>query len=365
MNSSCSEGASRNETTQLIWSIRDSPKNPNEIYGYLCATVALLILTFGAPLNLLIIATVLWKKLYKSAMVIPMISLSLSNLLLCLLVLPFIIISGYSMEFLFGPSDYVRCKVCTIGIVNITLPLASIFSLAVMAIGRVLYLKKPFHHDAIMTPFRVFATLVTLWSLCSIASLPPLLGFGSVYFSKYVATCVPAGFGTGNISSIMYYNVILITLALIGVVITLVMYVWIGCIAQSYMLKHPKRFALLHNESVRDLTAQYDSDSEEKLDTSLKKLLRKKQIRVVLVLIGIISANVITWLPMIVLAMVPLTTLSSGIPGTVYSIAYMCYLLQVIVHPLVQMFLVYELKETAVKLWKSFTTKIFKQEVKQ
>ena len=368
MNFSCSaEHVSKNEITPLAWSIRDpSPDNPGVNYGYICATATLLIFALGVPFNALIIVTIQWKKLYRSAMVIPMLSLCISNLLLCLLVVPFIIITGYTREFIFGPSDYVRCKVCNVSILNISLPLISIYSLALMSVGRVVYLKKPFHYDTIVTPGRVLAILVTLWSFGFVTSLPPLFGYGYIQFSKFVSACVPASFGSGPYSSLMYYNVVLITLALLGVVTTLIMYIWIVCIAQTYIFRHPKRFAMLHNESALELTMSLkESDGEDKLDTNLKNRLRKKQLQVVLVLVGIILANVTTWVPMMVLAMIPSTILSGVIPGPVYSVAYMCYLSQIIVHPLLQVFLVYELKETTVKLLKNIVRNLFKLGVEQ
>ncbi len=114
--------------------------------GYGCATVALILLLFGTPLNSFVAVTIIWKKLYKSAVVIPMLNLALCNLAVCILVLPFIVISGYSTEFMFGSSDYVRCKVCTIGVANVALLITSLYTLDLMSVGRLLYLKMPLHY---------------------------------------------------------------------------------------------------------------------------------------------------------------------------------------------------------------------------
>ena len=99
-------------------------------------------------LNSFVILTVRCKNLYKVAAVIPMLYLAICNVLVCLLVLPFVIVSGYSTEFIFWSSDYMRCKVCSLGIANAALPMASLYTIALMSIGRFLFLKKPLQYNS-------------------------------------------------------------------------------------------------------------------------------------------------------------------------------------------------------------------------
>ena len=126
MNFSCIVGLDREDVTPFLWT---PTENGTAEIGYSCATAALMILLFGTPLNLFVILTVLCKKLYKVAAVIPMLNLAISNVLVCLLVLPFVIVSGYSTEFIFGSSDYVRCEVCSLGVANVALPMVSLYTI--------------------------------------------------------------------------------------------------------------------------------------------------------------------------------------------------------------------------------------------
>ena len=61
----------------------------------------------------------------------------------------------YSLEFVLGSSD--RCIFCSTGSVNVTLSIVSSYTLALMVVGRLLYLKKPLHYSSIVTPARVLA----------------------------------------------------------------------------------------------------------------------------------------------------------------------------------------------------------------
>ena len=213
--------------------------------GYWCATAALFILLCGMPLNVFVIGTILWKRLYKSASVIPMLNLAISNLLVCLLILPFVVVSGYSSEFVFGSSDYVRCIFCSIGSVNAILPIVSIYTLALMSVGRLVYLNKPLHYNSIITPARVLTYLAIVWAVSIVIALPPYFGFGSITFSYDISTCVPRIRGETYLAPNVYYLMLLVPIALVPMAVLFIMYTWIVCIACQYILKNPKKFALL------------------------------------------------------------------------------------------------------------------------
>ena len=352
MNFSCIVGLDREDVTPFVWT---PPENGTAEIGYSCATAALIILLFGTPLNLFVILTVLCKKLYKVAAVIPMLNLAICNVLVCLLVLPFVIISGYSTEFIFGSSDYMRCKVCSLGIANATLPMVSLYTIAVMSVGRFLYLKKPLQYNSIVTPARMVAILTVIWTFGVVVSLPPLFGFGSIWFSYTVATCVPVVTGSSHIIPNWYYFVVMITIGTVPIVVLFVMYTSIVCIARQYILKNARRFALLHEQSAVELQALFkNSDDDENHYKIINQVNRQKQFRLVQLLCAIFVANLITWAPLIALAPTVFIVNPEDIPAQYYSFTFICFLLQVILQPLLQVILVYELKETVVSMWTSF-----------
>ena len=188
MNFSCVVNLDRDNLTPYVWITHQLTENGTVENAYVCATFALIVLLFGMPLNVFVTLTILYKKLYKSVAVIPMLSLAICNLLVCLFILPFVIISGYSTEFLFGSSDYERCMVCSLRIANVAFPFASVHTMALMSVGRFLYLKKPLLYHLIMPPKKMTALVIVIWIYSIIISLPPLIGFGSIKFSYAVAT---------------------------------------------------------------------------------------------------------------------------------------------------------------------------------
>ena len=354
-NFSCLDNPSKENITRIVWTL-DHPRESNGVEnGYWCATAALFILLCGAPLNVFVIAAILWKTLYKNTSVIPMLNLAISNLIVCILILPFIIVSGYSSEFVFGSSDYVRCIFCSMGSANITLPMVSSYTLALMSVGRLLYLKKPLRYSSIVTPARVSALFVIVWVVSVVVALPPYFGFGSISFSYTNSACVPLVIWKTRGLSNVYYYLILVPIGLVSVAVLFVMYIWIVCISRQYILKNPKRFALLHKQSATQL--KYLSKKGPGYDEEMNKIIhsanKQQQFRMVQVLGAIFLTNIVTWIPMSVL-MIASVFIGTKIPTFCYSFVYIFYLLEIILHPLLQIVLIYELKETVQRLWSSF-----------
>ncbi len=348
---SCVVNISTDSITPFSWTTNHPIQNRTIENGYGCATVALILLLFGTPLNSFVAVTIIWKKLYKSAVVIPMLNLALCNLAVCILVLPFIVISGYSTEFMFGSSDYVRCKVCAIGVANIALPIASLYTQALMSVGRLLYLKMPLHYHAVVTPAKIFVSVVGIWIFSIAVALPPLWGFGSVNFSYTVANCIPLVVGKSHILPNFYYIVMLVVVALLPLTVLITMYIWIVCIAHKYILKNPMKFTSSHKASKDVISLSEVATKNEEIEKITNQTNRKKQFRLVQLLGAIFLANIITWIPVIALGITGAIAGTDTIPTTFYSFAYLSYLLEIMIHPLLQIALVYELRAIIAKMW--------------
>ena len=353
MNFSCVVDLDRENITPYEWNTES--QNTTAENGYGCATSAFVLLLFGTPLNAFVAGTIIFKKLYQSVAVIPMLNLAVTNLLVCLFILPFVIISGYSTEFIFGSSDYVRCKVCSLGIANVALPFVSIYTIALMSVGRLLYLKKPIQYHSIVTPVKIVAILAAIWTSGIIVSLPPLFGFGSVRFALVIATCAPLVVGSSHIFPNWYYCLMIALVGSFAVVVVFVMYIWIVCIARQHIIKNPRRFALLHKQSATELHSLKNiPDSVKEQERIVRHANKLQQFRMIQVLGAMVVANVITWIPMLALALTGAVVGSSVIPASYFAFTYTCYLSQIIFHPLLQIMLIYEVKETIMNIWTSF-----------
>ena len=184
-NFSCLRNVSQDSITEISW-IVDHPDDPDfdtRGNGYATAVIVSLIFLTGLPWNLFVICTIVRKKLYSNPTIMLLLNLAIANLLLCLLVLPFNIITGFSGEYLFGNSDTVWCHVCQAGVLVIVLPMVSVHTITLMSVDRFIYLKRPLKYSVLITPNRMLAAIVIIWVICTAISLPPLFGFGAIVYS--------------------------------------------------------------------------------------------------------------------------------------------------------------------------------------
>ena len=221
-----------------------------------------------------------------------------------------------------------RCRVCQTGIMAIILPWISIHTLCLMSIDRFIYLKRPLEYTQIVTPKRMLVTIISTWILCTLIALPPLFGFGEIKFSYTVATCTPLVVESTHIAPNHFYTLLLLVDISVPIIALFTMYIWIMCIARSSFVRRKKRVTL--------------NGSMEK--GAIVKQHSKSQLRMVRLFSAIFIANLLTWLPMIVLVLTGASLGAKRIPTLVFSIAYLSYLAETVIHPILQACLIREIR---------------------
>ena len=141
------------------------------------------------------ITIILKRKLFTRPSVMLLFNLTIVNFSLCMLVMPFTIVFGITPE-LFIKEHEVAHKICQgSGIFVISLLLMSTITIAMMAVDRVIYLKKPLTYSHIVTAWRMLFAIVLAWLFCIALSLPPLFPpsfrFGAVSFDRDTVACGP------------------------------------------------------------------------------------------------------------------------------------------------------------------------------
>ena len=123
------------------------------------AAVQLLYVLVELPWNSFVAVTILVKQLFKDPSYVLLLSLVFSDLLICGFI-PFNILLGLHRAFIFGKSDYTRCQLCqSVVVVCVVSILVSLFSLALMASDRLLYIKWPFVYKERVTAARATAAV--------------------------------------------------------------------------------------------------------------------------------------------------------------------------------------------------------------
>ena len=337
---SCFVKVSDSSVSKFRWLVRDPAEPDVDITenGYATAAIAGVLFLLAVPWNMFVITMIIIKKLYTQPILMLLLNLAMANLLLALLVMPFIIISGIRGEYAFGGTDKVRCSVCQVGIVNIILPWVSLHTIALMSVERFIYLKKPLRHNSIVTPKITVAAIVSVWVLCIGLAIPTLFGFGEIIFSFTVATCVPNLVGSTPVAPNYYYIIMMTSEALIPILIQFVLYMWIVCIIRSTLMKRFGRALSLAAKS-------QDHIDQTRRASSATTEFRKSQVRLVWLFGATFTGNVITWIPVIGLAISAAVLGSGEIPALAFTITYLSVLSETVVHPILQACLISDISQ--------------------
>ena len=295
--------------------------------------VQIIFMLIGIPWNLIVIGTILYRRLFLQPAVLLLLNLAINDFLLCAVSMPFNIIPAITGEFALGSSDYVRCQVCQIGIVMTTLLLVSVYNIALLSLDRFLYVKKPLKYEQIVTVKRVGLILVVCWALFGVFSLLPLLGVGEIFLSDVVSTCTifapPPGLVALDVSFI-YLWVFIIGSSALPVIVLLVTNTWMLCIvSKSLSTKHRR--------------ARSNSMGQSSLTDQIQLVHRRAQIRLTQVFVAVYSTNILTWVPTVI--SVSLVAGSVIVPGFI-AFGHLSLLSQAVIHPIFQAVLLRDVRMT-------------------
>uniref|UniRef100_A0A8C9KNQ6 G protein-coupled receptor 161 n=1 Tax=Panthera tigris altaica TaxID=74533 RepID=A0A8C9KNQ6_PANTA len=150
--------------------------------------VAIIVITVFVCLGNLVIVVTLYKKSYLLTLSNKFVfSLTLSNFLLSVLVLPFVATSSIRREWIFG---VVWCNFSAL--LYLLISSASMLTLGVIAVDRYYAVLYPMVYPMKITGNRAVMALVYIWLHSLIGCLPPLFGWSSVEFDEFKWMCVAA-----------------------------------------------------------------------------------------------------------------------------------------------------------------------------
>lgn len=289
-NYSCLDNnLSKSLVTTEYWSV--SPElRP---LGIVTGTVMLLFFLLGLPCNTVIIVSITLQKLYKQPTYILLLCLAVSDLSMCLFVMPLILTSGIAGGFVLGESDYARCKVCQTGVAHVASIIFSLNILALISLDRFLFIKYPLRYAKIVTPKKVMVCIVSVWVLTGFISILPLFGIGDISFDHKTFSCAPRLESETEIAKNIYYAVIVVIIAMLPLTALIITNSWVLWIVQSQIrdiYKFKNRIGDLDHQE-----AYYES-----LRTKMNQEKYRKQLRLMRVFGAIFISHIITWIPLIV-----------------------------------------------------------------
>uniref|UniRef100_A0A8C6XR79 G protein-coupled receptor 161 n=1 Tax=Naja naja TaxID=35670 RepID=A0A8C6XR79_NAJNA len=156
--------------------------------GRVTESIAIIIITIFICLGNLVIVLTLYKKSYLLTLSNKFVfSLTLSNFLLSVLVLPFVVTSSIRREWIFG---VVWCNFSAL--LYMLISSASMLTLGLIAIDRYYAVLYPMVYPMKITGNRAFVAIVYVWLHSLIGCLPPLFGWSSLEFDQFKWMCVAA-----------------------------------------------------------------------------------------------------------------------------------------------------------------------------
>ena len=281
----CSDGTglSHNSVTPVYWDTKGTDTRDTALAS---AVFTLCFILVGVPSNVLILVSILWQQLYREPTYILLLNLAAADLLVCVMFMPFTVVSGFAGGFTVGTTDSMRCSVCQfIGLQFVFFGYLTVHILALLSLDRFLFIKYPLKYFKLVTCRKTSLACLCVWILCLLLSLPPLFSFGDFVFSLRVSSCVI------NIelrARNLYYGILVALEVCIPLTVLFVTNIWVLCIIRKQMRK------LYSTKRKRHETVIVFRD---KVKTTLKNSKYVKQLQLIKVFGGMWIANIITWTP--------------------------------------------------------------------
>nr|XP_033798382.1 G-protein coupled receptor 161 isoform X2 [Geotrypetes seraphini]XP_033798383.1 G-protein coupled receptor 161 isoform X2 [Geotrypetes seraphini]XP_033798384.1 G-protein coupled receptor 161 isoform X2 [Geotrypetes seraphini]XP_033798385.1 G-protein coupled receptor 161 isoform X2 [Geotrypetes seraphini] len=151
-------------------------------------SIVIIVITILVCLANLVIVVTLYKKSYLLTLSNKFVfSLTLSNFLLSVLVLPFVVTSSIRREWIFG---VVWCHFSAL--LYLLISSASMLTLGIIAIDRYYAVLYPMVYPMKITGNRVVVAIMYVWLHSLIGCLPPLFGWSTLEFDQFKWMCVAA-----------------------------------------------------------------------------------------------------------------------------------------------------------------------------
>lgn len=298
-----------------------------DIIGPLYATIVGIQIMTGLVANsFVLILTGCHSNSWKQPSTVFLTNMLLANLAVIIFVMPFIVVSAASGEWIFGKTIEQKWRVCQFaGFMfwfSITL---STVSLTIVSFDRFFYIVWAFYYEMYMNSGIALIVVIVSWIIVAILNIPPFFGFGQFAYTQNYETC-SAPKWKGASLSYGIYGVTIYILLISGIIVTSI---WTYCFTWRFLRK--KQSIILANDNQQ--SGVYNSQNRRLIGLFGTLIL----VHLLCYLPGIIHT--------IVAAIVPT-------PPPVYVTGLVMVLMETTLSPLVQSFFRRDIREVITKCWK-------------
>ncbi|XP_075445527.1 G-protein coupled receptor 161 [Ascaphus truei] len=255
-------------------------------------SIAIIIIDILICLGNLVIVVTLYKKSHLLSLSNKFVfSLTLSNLLLSMLVLPFVVVSSIRREWIFG---VVWCNFSAL--LYMLISSASMLTLGIIAIDRYYAVLYPMVYPMKITGNRAVLAIAYVWLHSLIGCLPPLFGWSNLEFDQFKWMCVAAWHKEAGYTAFWQ-----IWCALLPFIIMMICYGFIFRVARIKARKiHCGTVVIIQDVSQRNgrknsSTSTSSSGSRKNAFSSI--VYSANQCKAFITILVVIGAFVLTWGP--------------------------------------------------------------------
>ena len=281
-------------------------------------------------------------KLLRAPTHVVLFSLAVNDLLLTVLVMPVSIITTIAQDYPFGSSDYVRCKVCQHGGIFSILSVSSIHHIALLSLDRFLFIYMPISYKTWVTRWKMLFAVIGVWFISIAIGVLPLFGFGAVGYSSSIGTCVAIFHGETHLTKNINYVLLFFVEALIPITVIVVCNIGLLCTAR----KHLKKLRAARKQMYVSSTSA-DTGIKGKVETELNREHKQQQLQLFKVFTAIFIGNLITWMPVLGLALASQFIDFDKVTSEAIAFVYMTYLSYALIHPILESWFIVDIRVRA------------------
>ncbi len=302
--------------------------------GVVTAFFLVVITAFGLPWNISVIITIIKEKLYRQQSIILLLNLAIGDIYLMFFPMLLVMITGFRGEFIFGSSHSSRCYTCHFIRVNLSAVLYDCFFIVTaLSVDRLLYICKPLQYDRLAKPKVMWVAVVVMGLISTALGCGLLISGNKGPFLKNYLTC-------SSFPPLPYF----VFLNAIGVVVISVILISNFCFF-VIVLKNIK--AVYGGD-------EYSADTEKSLviwaccKVKADTTAHQKQKRLFFVVCALFVSTIITWIPTFVVFLEDYDSMinCSGVEFIATVLVYS----QPVVHPIIETFLIADVRKPLVRM---------------
>ena len=187
-------------------------------------------------------------------------------------------------------------------------------------------------------------TLLGVWLISIIIGILPLFGFGAIAYSSSIGTCAAIFHGETHLTKNINYVLLFFVEALIPITVIVVCNIGLLCTAR----KHLKKLRAARKQMFRAFAK--NTKLSGAAESELNREHKQQQLQLFKVFTAIFIGNLITWIPVLGLALASQVIDFDKVTSEAIAFVYMTYISYALIHPLLESWFMVDIRMRVKKI---------------